>query len=806
MNPFMKQIQRKRNMKILEKIKKEITFFDGGMGSLLQKRGLKAGELPEKWNVDHPEIITDIHSQYISAGSDIITTNTFGANSLKYADEGAYSLENIVRSGVRIARKAADESERDVFVALDMGPTGKLLKPLGDLDFDDCVEIYSKIVRAAKSEKPDLVLIETMSDGYEAKAALLAAKENSDLPVFVSMTLGEDGKLLTGGDVNSIIAMMEGLGADVIGLNCGLGPVQLKKLITDMFEISSTPLMVNPNAGLPKDVDGQTVYDVDSETFSDVMKEIAESGIRILGGCCGTTPEHIRRTVDKCRGISPVQITEKNITAVTSFSRCVRIGNDPVIIGERINPTGKKRFRKALVENDINFIINEAITQVDAGAHILDVNVGLPEINEPEMMDRVVKELQFSVNVPLQIDTSDPAAMENALRHYNGKAMVNSVNGTEESMKNVFPLVKKYGGVVVALCLDDSGIPKTAEGRVKVAENIIRTAESYGIGRKDIIVDTLAMTVSADTSSALVTLDAISDIKNRLGMNTVLGVSNISFGLPSRNIINSVFFSMALDRGLSAGIINPNDADMMRSYYSFRALHDLDESCMDYIERFSGEQPVSATQTARKSMSLEDSIKKGVKESASHAVRELLEGMDPLDIINEKLVPSLDEVGKGFEKGTVFRPQLLMSAEAAKAAFSEIKDYLLKSGQQEQKGEKIVIATVKGDIHDIGKNIVKVLLENYGYDVIDLGKDVAPETIVDTVLRENVRLVGLSALMTTTVKSMEETIRLLNSAVPECRTVVGGAVLTEEYARSINADCYAKDAMATVSYAEKVFG
>ena len=793
-------------MNILEKISSEITFFDGGMGSLLQQRGLKAGELPEKWNIDHPEEVREIHEKYIEAGSDIITTNTFGANALKYERDGKYSVGSVVKGGVRLAREAADSVERDVFVALDLGPTGKLLKPLGDLDFDDCIGLYREIIESALDEKPDLILIETMSDGYEAKAALLAAKENSDLPVFVSMTLGEDGKLLTGGSPETIIATFEGLGADVIGLNCGLGPVQLKPLISRMFDISSTPLMVNPNAGLPKDVDGTTVYDVDSETFASVMEEIAKKGIRILGGCCGTTPEHIRRTVERCRNIPVTEITEKEDTLVTSFCRCVEIGEDPVIIGERINPTGKKRFRKALVENDIGFILNEAITQVDAGAHILDVNVGLPEIDEPAMMERVIKELQFSVNVPLQIDTSDYTAMETALRHYNGKAMINSVSGKRESMENVFPLVKKYGGVVVALCLDDEGIPKTGEGRVKIAEDIIKTAESYGIKRKDIIVDTLAMTVSADTRSALVTLDSISEIRKRFGVNTILGVSNISFGLPSRNIINSVFFAMALDRGLSAGIINPNDEDMMKSYYSFRALHNLDESCMSYIERFSTDDAKKKTEKKQGTLSLEESIIKGVKESAQDAVKALLEDMKPLDIINKKLVPSLDEVGRGFEKGTVFLPQLLMSAEAAKAAFSEIKNYLLSMGQKEEKGEKIVIATVKGDIHDIGKNIVKVLLENYGYDVIDLGKDIAPEVIVDTVLKENVRLVGLSALMTTTVKSMEETIKLLNETVPKCKTVVGGAVLTEEYAKSINADCYAKDAMATVNYAEKVFG
>ncbi|EDS73590.1 putative 5-methyltetrahydrofolate--homocysteine methyltransferase [Anaerofustis stercorihominis DSM 17244] len=791
-------------MDILKLIKKRKVFFDGGMGSLLQEKGLKAGEFPEMWNVDKSDVVKDIHKEYLLSGADIISANTFGCNSLKFDKEGTYSVENIIRSGVRNAKEAVKESGKDAYVALDIGPTGKLLKPLGDLDFNDAYEIYKEIILFGVKENPDIILIETMSDGYEAKAAILAAKENCDLPVFVSMTLGEDGKLLTGGNAESIIAMMEGLRVDIIGLNCGLGPLQLKPFIGKMLEVSSTPLMLNPNAGLPRSEGGKTVYDINSGEFAFTMKEIADMGVSVLGGCCGTTPEHIKKTVELCKYVEIKEITKKDLTMISSFSKCVYIDKDPIIIGERINPTGKKRFKQALIEDDIEYVLNEANTQVEAGAHVLDVNVGLPEINEAEMMEKVIKELQFSVDVPLQVDTSNTEAMERALRLYNGKALINSVNGKKEVMDEVFPLVKKYGGVVVALCLDEDGIPSTAKGRIKIANKIIKEAEKYGIERKDIIIDALAMTVSADTSSALVTLDTLSIVKNELKMNSVLGVSNISFGLPNRMIINSVFFAMALDRGLNAAIINPNNEDMMRSYISFRTLSDMDEKCMDYIDKYASEKRETGIKKEGL-MSLEDSIVKGMKERAKTATLEELEKSEPLEIINKKLIPSLDIVGKGFEEGTIFLPQLLMSAEAAKAAFNEVKNHLVKSGQKEEKIGKIVIATVKGDIHDIGKNIVKVLLENYGYDVIDLGKDVDPDLIVNTVIKEDVKLVGLSALMTTTVPSMEETIKKLNKKVPDCKVFVGGAVLTKDYAKTINADYYAKDAMASVAYAENLF-
>jgi len=791
-------------MDILNLIKERVVFSDGGMGSLLQDKGLKAGELPEKWNIDKKDIIKNIHREYLLSGADIISSNTFGCNSLKFDKEGKYSLENVIRAGVRNAKEAIKEVGKEAYTALDIGPTGKLLKPLGDLDFDDAYEIYKEVITYGLKEDPDIILIETMSDGYEAKAAVLAAKENTNLPVFVSMTLGEDGKLLTGGDAESIIALMEGLRVDVIGLNCGLGPVQLKGFVKDMLKVSSTPLMICPNAGLPRSEGGKTVYDIDSKVFSETMKEIANMGVGILGGCCGTTPEHIKKTVDICKDVKIKEITNKDFTVISSFCKCVYINNDPVIIGERINPTGKKRFKQALIEKDIDYILNEGTTQVDAGAHVLDVNVGLPEIDEVKMMERVVKELEFTVDVPLQIDTSNAEAMERALRVYNGKALINSVNGKKEVMDEVFPLVKKYGGVVVALCLDEDGIPSSSKGRIEIAKKILKEAEKYGIDKKDILIDALAMTVSADTSSSLVTLETLERIRKELKCGSILGVSNISFGLPNRSIINSVFFSMALDRGLNAAIINPNNEDMMKSYVSFRTLCGLDDKCMEYIKKYSGEKKAEDIKKNDK-VSLEDSIIKGMKERARVAVLEELKINNPLDIINNKLIPSLDVVGKGFEKGSIFLPQLLMSAEAAKAAFDEVKNSLIKNGDREEKKGKIVIATVKGDIHDIGKNIVKVLLENYGYDVIDLGKDVDPDLILNTVIKEDVSLVGLSALMTTTVNSMEETIKKLKENIPSCKVFVGGAVLTEEYAKTINADFYAKDAMASVGFAEKFF-
>lgn len=809
-------------MNIREELGKRMLFFDGGLGSLLQARGLKPGELPETWNLSRPEELLAIHKEYLEAGADIILANTFGANRFKYDH-----LQEIVEAAVKNAKKAAEECGRNAYVALDLGPTGKLLKPMGTLDFEEAVSVYAEVVKIGAAAGADLILIETMSDTYELKAAVLAAKENSDLPVVATVVFDESHKMLTGASPEVVVAMLEGLRIDALGMNCGLGPKQMKPIFEKMAKLSSLPLVITPNAGLPRTENGKTIYDVDPEEFAADVEEIIRMGAWMAGGCCGTTPAHIKALTERCKDIVPKPLTEKEETIVTSYSMAVELGKKPMIIGERINPTGKSKFKQALRDQNMEYILEEGVKQADSGAHILDVNVGLPEIDEVAMMKRTVYELQSILPLPLQIDTTNVEAMEQALRIYNGKPMVNSVNGKEEVMRAIFPLVQKYGGTVVGLTLDEDGIPNTSEGRLAIAERIYRTAEEYGIKRKDIVIDALTMTMSTDDSSAKTTLDAVRGIKAQ-GGRTVLGVSNISFGLPQREIINAAFFSMAMDAGLSAGIINPNAALMRQAYDTYCVLGGFDSQCRDYIEKYAAMQikvvsdvaggtgtggAAGAAATAEKGIiSLKDCIVKGLKEPAFRATKELLEDdgtgkpkKGTMEIINEDLVPALDLVGQGFEKGTMFLPQLLMSAEAAKAGFEAIKEYVASQGVAQEKKGTIVIATVKGDIHDIGKNIVKVLLENYGYDVIDLGKDVPPETVVEAVKESHAPLVGLSALMTTTVESMEETIRQLRREVPECRIMVGGAVLTQEYADMIGADFYGKDAMQSVYYAERLF-
>lgn len=795
-------------MDIREELGRRIIFFDGGLGSLLQERGLKPGELPETWNLTRPEVLYDIHRAYLDAGADIILANTFGANGFKYDN-----LEEIVTAAVVNAKKAVADSGRKAYVALDMGPTGKLLKPMGTLDFEECVSIYADVVRYGAKAGADLILIETMSDTYELKAAVLAAKENSNLPVVATVVFDEHHKMLTGATPEVVVALLEGLRVDAIGMNCGLGPKQMKPIFETMARYASIPLVITPNAGLPRSENGKTVYDVGPEAFAEDMEEIINMGAWMAGGCCGTTPAHIKALTERCSGITPKPLTDKDYTIVTSYSTAVELGGRPVIIGERINPTGKSKFKQALRDNNMEYILEEGVKQADSGAHILDVNVGLPEIDEPAMMRRTVYELQSVLPLPLQIDTTDPVAMEQAMRIYNGKPMINSVNGKEEIMHQIFPLVQKYGGTVVGLALDEAGIPDTAEGRLAVAKKIYDTAAQYGIKPKDIVIDALTMTMSTDNNSANITLDTVREIKAH-GGRTVLGVSNISFGLPQREVINSGFFLMAMQAGLSAGIINPNARAMIQAYDTYCVLGGFDSQCMSYIEKYAVAEPTPVAQTVTSvkqagkavtgNLSLTDCIVKGLKEQACKATKDELGTKDTMEIINGELVPALDIVGKGFEKGTVFLPQLLMSAEAAKAGFEAIKEYVSSQGTNQEKKATIVIATVKGDIHDIGKNIVKVLLENYGYDVIDLGKDVPPETVVDKVIETHAPLVGLSALMTTTVVSMEETIKKLHESAPWCKIMVGGAVLTQEYADMIGADFYGKDAMQSVYYAEEL--
>ena len=791
-----------------ERLGKELLYFDGGMGTLLQERGLQPGELPETWNLLHAEEIREIHRKYIEAGSDIVLTNTFGANALKFHDD-AYSLEEIVNAAVGHVKAAAEQAGngRRIYTALDIGPTGKLLKPMGDLDFETAYEAYKEVMIYGEKAGADLIHIETMSETYELKAAVLAAKENTSLPVFATTIFDERGKLLTGADVPSVVALLEGLRVDAFGINCGMGPEQMIPILEQITKYSSLPVIVKPNAGLPKQKNGQTYYDVSPEEFAEVMKKIVKMGAVVIGGCCGTTPDHIKAMADACRMIPIKPVEKKNFTMVSSYGQSVFLGTGSKIIGERINPTGKKRFKQALKEHDLDYILREGITQQDNGAHILDVNVGLPDIDEPALMKEVVQELQSVTSLPLQIDTVDVEAMEGALRIYNGKAMVNSVSGKQESMDKVFPLIQKYGGVVIGLALDENGIPADAEGRVQVAKKIIAEAAKYGIEKKDIVIDALAMTISSEPEGAKITLETLRRLRDEVGVCTVLGVSNISFGLPSRPIVNSIFYTMAMQNGLSVGIINPGSEDMMKAWYAFHALMALDSNCEKYIARYAQQPGTTPVQAAggKHTMTLQSAIERGLKEEASSITAELAEQKDALDIINEELIPALNNVGEGFEKGTVFLPQLLMSAESAKSAFAVLKERMDQSGEVQEKKGKVILATVKGDIHDIGKNIVKVLLENYSFDVIDLGKDVPPEKVVETVLEQDVHLVGLSALMTTTVVSMEETIRQLREKAPDCLVMVGGAVLNQEYADMIGADFYGKDAMQSVHYAQKVF-
>ena len=794
-------------MNFSDYLKNNIVYLDGGMGTLLQAGGLKPGEHPEKWNILHPEVITNIHKSYYDSGSNVVCTNTFGANSLKFNDE---ELEEIIKAAIGNAKKAKELSNttHEKFIALDIGPTGKLLKPLGDLHFEDAVNVFSKTVKLGVKYGVDLILIETMNDSYETKAALLAVKENCGLPVLVSNAYNEDGKLMTGASPAAMVALLEGMGATAIGANCSLGPKQLTKVAEELLENASVPVILKPNAGLPEVKNGETRFNVTPEEFSEEVTNLLKKGLRVVGGCCGTTPDYIKALTEKSQDLKPIEIKNKNLTVVSSYTKAVNFLNSPILIGERINPTGKKRFKQALKENDIDYILNEGVSQQEKGVHILDVNVGLPDIDESEMLRKTVQELQAVIDLPLQIDTADVVAMENALRIYNGKALVNSVNGKKECMKAIFPLVKKYGGVVVALTLDENGIPETAEDRVEIAKNILSVAKDYGIEKNNIIFDTLAMTISADQSAASETLKALNIIKNELGCHTSLGVSNVSFGLPNRDVLNSVFFALALENGLSGAIMNPYSSEMMKTYYTFKALKGLDDNCADYIsvaESFTTtvtQNKKETTAVSESSSELMFSIIKGFKEKSGEITKEMLKTKAPLQIVNGEIIPALNEVGSGFENKTIYLPQLLMSAESAKSAFEVIKEFMQNGEKAKSKGT-FVIATVRGDIHDIGKNIVKLLLENYGFNVIDLGKDVPPETVAQTVIKTNAKLVGLSALMTTTVPAMEETIKLLREQAPWCKVVVGGAVLTQEYADKIGADKYAKDAMETVRFAEE---
>ena len=816
---------------------KEILYFDGGTGTVLQAKGLKPGELPETWNYKYPERIVDLNYGYYKAGSNIVNTNTFGAFITKFP----LDLEKIIEGAIENANKArekvrAEREDDNLFIAFDIGPTGKLLKPMGDLDFEDCVHLYKKTFLIAFKKNVDCVLIETMNDGYESKAAVLAAKEameetGVELPIIVSNVYDQDCRTLSGSTPETMVAMLEGLRVSAVGVNCSLGPLEMKETIRRLCKCASVPVLVKPNAGLPKVVNGQTVFDVNADEFVNAMADIADFGPEILGGCCGTNPEYISKTKarigTKLLKNRKIENDDKNVVGcVSSNTQIVYFGGNyrPVLIGERINPTGKKKFKEALRNKDIPYIVHQGMEQENAGAMVLDVNVGLPEIDEHEMMLKVMTELQSVTNLPLQIDTTEAGVMEAALRRYNGKPMINSVNGKKEIMDKIFPLVKKYGGLLVALTLDEDGIPDNSAKRIEIAKKIYKEAEKYGIQKKDIIIDPLAMAVSSDSKAGLATLETVRAI-HEMGGLTSLGISNVSFGLPNREFVTSAFFTMCMNNGLSAAIMNPLQMEMIKAYKCYCLLSGKDDNCVDYINWASSVELITANPSTPSAPSenkntsstgtensekenlspLSNAIIHGLKEDAAAATKELLKTTESLAIINEHLIPGLDYVGKRFEKKTMYLPQLLMAAEAAKSAFGEIRAYMEASGKKGQSKGTIIIATVKGDIHDIGKNIVKVLLENYDFDVIDLGKDVPPETVVEACKKDKVQLVGLSALMTTTVAAMEDTIKLLRKECPWAKVCVGGAVMTQEYSDQIGADFYGKDAMDTVRYALEVF-
>lgn len=790
-------------MNIKEYMKNNLLFLDGAMGTLLYSDGLSSDVPSEEFNIIAPQVVTEIHKAYYDAGCNVVSANTFGVNAMKYSEDKMRELISSAFNNSFIAKNTS-AGKQEKFIAFDIGPLGKLLKPYGAVDFNDAVEYFARAVRIASEFAFDLILIETMNDSYETKAAVLAAKENSSLPVFVTNAYGLDEKLVTGASPEVMACMLEGLGADAIGANCSYGPDKTLPVIKRLLGYTSIPVIMKPNAGLPVFENGNSYYNMTAEDFALSINESVDSGVSIVGGCCGTTPEMLKATIDslKEKTISPRKTVKRSV--VCSWSKTVELDSVPKLIGERINPTGKKRFKQALVENDIDYILSEGLGQQDKGVHILDVNVGLAGIDEKSLLPQTVSALQAVCDLPLQLDSADAEALENAMRIYNGKPLINSVNGKADSMKSIFPLVKKYGGCVVALTLDENGIPETADERIEIARKILAVASSYGIGSESIIFDPLTMTVSTDVNNSSVTLECVRRISQELGCRTVLGVSNVSFGLPQRDKINSAFFVQALSGGLTAAIMNPYSDKMLDAYYSFCALNGLDAAFERYIAYCETDESIGINEinSLSKEEELVEVIFRGRKERAAELTSELLSKCEPMHIISEFIIPALDKTGACFEQGRLFLPQLLVSADAASSAFEVIKSS--SEGMQADKC-RVILATVEGDIHDIGKNIVKLLLENYGFDVIDLGKDVKPQVILDNIVDYNVPLVGLSALMTTTLEAMKNTVRLIKEVKPDCRVFVGGAVVTEEFAKSIKADRYTKDAMESVRYADEVY-
>ena len=786
--------------------KNKFYILDGGMGTMMQANGLEPGEVPELMSITHPEVIRSIHRSYVEAGSDIIYANTFGANTHKVPSDCGYALEEIIDASVKTAKAAGNA---DTKVALDVGPLGELLEPMGSLKFEEAYDAFRRTMIQGEKSGADLIVIETMTDLYEVKAAVLAAKENTDLPVMVSMSFEESGRTFTGTDVVSMTVTLEGLGVDAIGINCSLGPAEIYPIAEKMCASTDLPVFVKPNAGLPDPRTNE--YDIDAEQFAEMMTAYLDLGIAAAGGCCGTTPEYIAAVKKAFAGKerSGRRPAEKK-SIVCSSVKPVTIDH-VAVIGERINPTGKKRLKQALLDEDYDYILSQAVEQIDAGAEILDVNVGVPKLDDVAMLPKVVKQLQAITDLPLQIDSSNPAAIEAALRVYNGKPIVNSVNGEDKVMEAILPLVKKYGAAVIGLTLDENGIPATAEERFAIAQRIMDRALGYGIAKEDIYIDCLTLTASAQQAEVAETLKAVRMVKEQLGLHTALGVSNISFGLPCRPLVNRTFLAMAMENGLDLPIINPNDEDMMGTVYAFEMLHNRDKNAEKFIERYSEasigtmSRGASVKEAAESAGDLYHALEKGMKAETLAAVKELLKTEDAMTIVNNHLIPALDRVGQGFEKGTIFLPQMMQAATAAQGGFELIKDHLAQSGQEKVSKGCVILATVKGDIHDIGKNIVKVIMENYGFEIIDLGRDVPPETVVETMLKKDIKLVGLSALMTTTLGSMEETIQAVKATKPDCKVMVGGAVLTAEFAERIGADFYCKDAMKSVEAANSVF-
>lgn len=843
--------------KIMEDVRSNnFLFLDGAMGTMLQDSALEVGARPEELNITNSEVIIDIHKAYLQAGSNIVTTNTFGANRLKLKDS-PYSVEEIITAGVDNAQKAFSKYHADYLlnkhgelgelydescggylleaaIALDIGPIGTLISPLGSLSFDDAYDIFKEQVIAGANAGADIILIETMTDLYEIKAAVLAAKENCDLPVFCTMSFEESGRTFMGTDVATFVFVAESLGVDVLGANCSLGPVQLQPIVDDLVKYSSTPILIQANAGLPTYKDGKTYYNVNPSEYSKEIKIMAEKGVSVFGGCCGTTPTYITDIKTVLKDLEKKEITQKRFTTCTSASQTVFLGDEVKIIGERINPTGKKPLKEALHSNNLDYIISEAIEQKETGSDILDINLGLPGIDEKQMMLNVIKEVQAIVSLPLQIDSANLDVIEAAVRIYNGKPIINSVNGKKESMESLFPIVKKYGTLVVALTLDEDGLPKTASKRFEIATNIIETAKTYGIAEENILIDPLVLTASAEQDAVMETLKSIPLIKEKYNVKVVLGASNVSFGLPNRGLLNSTYLAIALAYGLDAPITDSTNESIMGVIRSFKVIANQDKGSEGYVEAYSNVTISTSVSNTRKistsnvtrdeeetpsdttvsnnqdtsDLGLQNAIISGLTEEAKKISIKLLETHDGLEIMNKFMIPALDIVGDKYERLEIFLPQLIKSSETSKEVFETLKEYTASEGDEARdtiQGEKIIMATVFGDIHDIGKNIVSLILENYGYQVIDLGKDVPIETIKETVQNENVKLVGLSALMTTTVNNMETTIKELNRDFSDIKIMVGGAVLTAEYSKQIGADFYSKDAKGAVDIAKEVF-